>query len=170
MTEDRYKSLMETLSSKGIYIMLINGADMLITLAVFLVYVIGVIRAFISGAQYLIPMTVIPSISFVLVSVFRRLYNAKRPYEVYGIPAVLKKDSSGKSFPSRHIFSVFVIGVTFFPISPAVSIAVLALGIIQGTLRVIGGVHFIKDVICGALLGIVCGSLAVGIILATLSS
>ncbi len=148
---------MEALSSRGIYIVLINSADMIITLAIFLIYVIGVLRAFFTGAEHLIPMIVIPGVFFVLVSVFRRIYNAKRPYEVYCIPAVLKKDSPGKSFPSRHIFSVFIIGVTFMYIRPALGVAVMVLGVIQAVIRVLGGVHFIRDVICGALVGTVFG-------------
>ncbi len=170
MTEDRYKRLMDAIGSKAIYAGLINAADAIITLAIFLIYVISVIRAFFTGSDHLIPMIAVPGISFVMVSVFRRIYDAKRPYEVYGIPAVLKKDSPGKSFPSRHIFSIFIIGVTFLSVYPALGVIVLLLGVIQGIIRVIGGVHFIKDVVCGALVGTGFGLIAYGIILPILSS
>ena len=54
-----------------------------------------------------------------VVSVSRKIINEPRPYEKYGVPPVLDKDTSGKSFPSRHVFSVFVIAVTGVTSSPS---------------------------------------------------
>ena len=58
----------------------------------------------------------------------------------------------------------------FFVYFVLLGLIVLLLGVIQGIIRVIGGVHFIKDVVCGALVGIGFGLLAYGIILPILSS
>ena len=62
--------------------------------------------------QELIIYLAIPGISFVAVSIFRKCYNAKRPYEIYDFKPLIPKDTIGKSFPSRHVFSIFVIGTT----------------------------------------------------------
>ena len=51
---------------------------------------------------------------FVGLSVVRKIINAPRPYEKFDMPPVLEKDTKGKSFPSRHVFSVFIIAMTIF--------------------------------------------------------
>lgn len=99
----------------------------------------------------------VPGISFVVISVFRYLYCAPRPYEVFDLPPVIPKDTRGKSFPSRHVFSIFIIGMTFFWKMPLAGVLIGAAGIFMAVVRVLGGVHFPKDVIAGAALGILAG-------------
>lgn len=101
----------------------------------------------------------VPAISFVLVSLFRKAFNAPRPYEVFGIAPVIPKNTVGKSFPSRHTFSIFVIGMAFLATCPLpwAGWLVLALGVCLACIRVLAGVHFPRDVIAGALFGIFCG-------------
>ena len=70
---------------------------------------------------------------------------------------MIKKDTRGKSFPSRHVFSAFIIAMTVFYFMPACGVILLALGIVMALARVAGGVHFVKDVAAGALMGIGCG-------------
>lgn len=109
----------------------------------------------------LIAAFVIPALGFVLLSIFRKRYNAPRPYEVFETPSALKKTTKGKSFPSRHVFSIFVIGTTFIYVCPleSIGIVILCLGVILAIIRVIGGIHFTKDVLVGALCGILVGIL-----------
>lgn len=99
----------------------------------------------------------VPAVSFAAVSVFRYLYNAPRPYELLEIRPLIHKDKRGKSFPSRHVFSVFVIAMTFLWLSPAAGGCFLVVGVLLAGCRVVGGVHFPRDVIAGALLGILSG-------------
>ncbi len=165
MTEDRYKKIMGVLSSRRIYGTVICWADRIITAAVFLTYVAGLIYALFYYRAYLFPMIAVPGVSFVLVSIFRSFYDAIRPYEAYATAPILKKDTSGKSFPSRHIFSIFVIGTTYAVIAHhagseigvTISVILFVLGAIQAALRVMGGVHFIRDVAAGAIVGVLCG-------------
>ena len=113
----------------------------------------------IEGPIALLYALFVPGISFVLVSVFRRILNAPRPYEVFdGVP-VIAKDTLGKSFPSRHAFSIFIIGMAFCACCPLTwaGPAVLVLGVALAAIRVIAGVHFPRDVIAGALTGILLG-------------
>lgn len=95
--------------------------------------------------------------SFLAVSLFRRLYNAPRPYEKEGITALTSKKTKGRSFPSRHVFSAFIIAVAVFFFRPFWGIVLLLLGVVLAYLRTALKVHFIKDVVAGALGGIVCG-------------
>lgn len=102
----------------------------------------------------------VPLVAFVLLSVLRAWLNAPRPYEVFESKPVLPKSTKGKSFPSRHVFSIFTIAVTFLVACPlsAVGIVIVILGVLLAILRVVCGVHFPKDVIAGALLGVFAGS------------
>ena len=99
-----------------------------------------------------------PGVSFVIVSLFRRVYNAPRPYEVLDIAPLIHKDTHGKSFPSRHVFSVFVITAVFFRVSPPLGALLAAVGVLIALIRVIGGVHFFMDVLAGALIGLLSGA------------
>lgn len=104
-----------------------------------------------------IPALVIPAVSFAAVSVFRSLYNAPRPYELLDIHPLIHKDKKGKSFPSRHVFSVFVIAMTFLWLLPPVGVVFLVIGVLLAACRVLGGVHFPRDVIAGALIALLAG-------------
>lgn len=100
-----------------------------------------------------------PGISFVFVSIFRHYVNAPRPYEVADIEPIIEKETTGNSFPSRHVFSIFVIATTLYFISKPLGILLMIAGVLLAILRVVGGVHFPRDVIAGAIIGIVSGIL-----------
>lgn len=105
----------------------------------------------------------VPGISFVLLSVFRDRLNAPRPYEVLDIRPLIHKKTRGHSFPSRHVFSVSVIACAFWYIQPRLGAVCLLCAAAMAVVRVLGGVHFPRDVIAGFLIGIACG--AVGFLL-----
>lgn len=104
-----------------------------------------------------VALLLVPAVSFVAVSVFRKCYDAKRPYEIYGFKPLIAKDTKGKSFPSRHVFSIFIIGSSLFWIYPYAGGIVCLMGIGLAGIRVASGVHFPKDVAAGAVIGLVCG-------------
>ena len=113
----------------------------------------------------LIWLLVILGCPFVLVTLLRRLINFKRPYEVYGFYEIPPKDKKGKSFPSRHAYSSFVISVMALYLSPAIGIVLLVFSLALCVFRVLLGIHFIRDVACGALIGIL--SSVVGMLILT---
>ena len=98
---------------------------------------------------------------FVLVSVVRKLINAPRPYELYDFYGVKPKEKAGQSFPSRHVFSAFIIAVLSSLVSPWLSAAAFVMGVCLAVSRVLLGMHFIRDVVAGALVGAVCGTLGI---------
>ena len=100
---------------------------------------------------------------FVLVSLFRKWHDAPRPYEALDIDPLIAKDTRGKSFPSRHVFSVFVIAVAASLLSPVATAALCLAGLVMAYIRVVGGVHFPRDVIAGALIGVIFGAIGLAI-------
>ena len=99
----------------------------------------------------------IPAICFLTVTIFRKVINKQRPYEKLPIQSLIKKDKKGQSFPSRHVFSIFLIATLWFCFWKPVGIFLFIAGIFLAIVRVIGGVHFISDVCAGAALGILAG-------------
>lgn len=108
----------------------------------------------------------VPLVGFVALTALRCAVNAQRPYEVFGEPSALHKDTRGKSFPSRHAFSIFIIGTAFLasPVPAALGATVLALGCVLAVVRVALGVHFPRDVLVGAVLGLLTGALGFAIV------
>ncbi len=75
------------------------------------------------------------------------------------IPLVTERDPN--SFPSGHTSAAFAAATAFFHTMPRrQGIAALALAAVMGLSRLYVGVHFPSDVLCGALMGILCGTLA----------
>ena len=109
------------------------------------------------GLTILLP-TAIP---FILVTILRRIINAPRPYEIYDFYKIKPKEKSGRSFPSRHVFSAFVIGVTSLIYSLELGLLVLIFGAFLAAARVLLGIHFMRDVIAGAVIGAISGLIGI---------
>ena len=80
-------------------------------------------------------------------------------YHTIYVNPFLQKEKHGESFPSRHVFSVFVIAFAFYYTCLPVGIALTVFGVLLAAVRVVGGVHFPKDVLAGAGIGILAGVL-----------
>lgn len=157
MTEEHFKKMTESIKKRKGIVFLLNGLDKMITGITFLCYPLLLGYLFMAKDSFLLAAVMVPAVSFVIVTLFRKMYNAKRPYEVYDFEPVIQKNTLGKSFPSRHVFSIFIIAMTFFQVEPDLGVWFMLLGVILGVLRVYGGVHFIKDVTVGAVAGVVAG-------------
>ncbi|MFS9257694.1 phosphatase PAP2 family protein [Streptococcus infantis] len=100
----------------------------------------------------------VPAFGFVLLTLVRKWINQPRPYETWEIVPLLDKDSSGNSMPSRHVFSATIISMACLHANLPVGLVLLVLSALLGFVRVLGGVHYPKDVLvgyaCGLLLGI----------------
>ena len=100
----------------------------------------------------------VPASGFVLLTLVRKWINQPRPYETWEIVPLLDKDSSGNSMPSRHVFSATIISMACMHASLPMGLVLLVLSALLGLVRVLGGVHYPKDVLvgyaCGLLLGI----------------
>ena len=108
------------------------------------------------GKQVLI-YVFIPASGFVILSLLRKKINAPRPYEVWEIVSLLDRDSPGQSMPSRHVFSATIISMACLHASLSVGVILLVLSALLGLVRVLGGVHFPKDVVVGYICALVWG-------------
>ena len=101
----------------------------------------------------------IPASGFVILSFLRKKINTPRPYEKWDIKPLLDRDSPGQSMPSRHVFSATIISMACMHASLSVGLILLNLSALLGLVRVLGGVHFSKDVVVGYICGLVWGVL-----------
>jgi len=164
---------------------LIKISDRLLTIIIFALYPAALVFTFLSefgviensltlkaslivhGAvlaeDVFIPMILIPLTGFIFCSILRRCINRKRPFAVTGEEPLIEKKNEGRSFPSRHAFSAFVIGLTILFLSISlnmtvgviVGIVILILGAMICHLRVLAKIHYPSDVIFGACFGAV---------------
>lgn len=165
MKEESYRKMAEALDAVPLMKSYIIWFNRIVTGAVYLLYPALLVLLYVNKNDGLVPAIVIPGISFVLLSIFRDRLNKPRPYEVFDIQPVIQKRTRGHSFPSRHIFCMFLIAVTVFYFYPLAGLLIGLVGLALAVNRVMGGVHFVKDVIAGALWGIGCGILGFYIIL-----
>lgn len=107
----------------------------------------------------IIKVIVIPLVTFIGVTIMRLLINRTRPYEKYNYTPVFPKDTKGKSFPSRHAASTFILSYAFLYINPVLGIISLSISLVMASLRPLCGVHYISDVVAGILISSVIGIL-----------
>ncbi len=156
MDREKYIKVMDFIRSYkyGINIIYITGKA--ITYLTALIYLLTIALLVYREDLRFIRVIAVPATSFIALSVFRARYNAIRPYEKYNFKTLIPKDTHGKSFPSRHVFSIFVCAGAAGYIYPKSGILIYIMGVLLPIIRVISGVHFPKDVIAGALAGILC--------------
>ena len=99
----------------------------------------------------------IPASGFVILSFLRKKINAPRPYEEWDIKPLLDRDSPGQSMPSRHVFSATIISMACLHASLTMGMICLTLSAFLGLVRVLGGVHYPKDVVVGYICALVWG-------------
>ncbi len=116
-----------------------------------------VIKAFAEIDQDFLRMIYIPVFILGLVTLLRKIVNKPRPYEVYDTEPVIKRDGKGESFPSRHTASAFIIAMCAIPVSLPLTICLLFVSVLIGLTRIFAGVHFISDVIMGAVISVITG-------------
>ena len=131
--------------------------DKVLTAIVYVAYPLSLWLAWQKGMPTLWRAVCVPALCLVLVSIVRRLINRPRPYERLSIYPLIEKDTKGRSFPSRHAFSVWMIAATAWWVLPPLGVALAVVGVLLCVIRVLGGVHDEWDVLAGALIGVLAG-------------
>lgn len=153
MTREGYEALNKRVRknpcSKDILSVLSGGA----TAVTASLYVFTLFFLFLSRDFRIIMIICPPLAGFILVTMLRSGLNLKRPYEKYDIVPLIEKESNSNSFPSRHVASAFLIGVSMIVISPTLALVIIISGALTAVCRVLAGVHYIMDVVFGAAFG-----------------
>ena len=112
---------------------------------------------FAGGINELLPLVINPGVGFVLLSLIRNHLNYPRPYVELPIKPLITRKGGGDSLPSRHVFSATVIAMSVMSVSRVFGLILLTLAVILAIVRVIGGIHYPRDVIAGFFCGLACG-------------
>lgn len=110
-----------------------------------------------TAPERLVRFVLVPAVTFVLGSALRASLNFPRPYEVLGLVPIARKDTRGKSFPSRHVFSAAVISAAMLYLYPPLGLAVGLAAVLLAVNRVLLGVHWMCDTVGGLVFGWLCG-------------
>ena len=157
MSEQQYKAVRAWFLARPAALAALRAADKALPALVYLPYTALLGWLAFAGDPRLWRAAGVPAAAFLLGSGLRAALNRPRPYEVYGLPPLVPKQTKGQSFPSRHLFSAGVIAAAFWWISPPLGLALAGITALLAPERVLAGVHFVRDVLAGAALGGLCG-------------
>ena len=99
----------------------------------------------------------VPGITFWFGTALRARLDRPRPYEQPGFVPLVQKETKGRSFPSRHALSAAVLAAVWLYFYPPVGVCMVLVALAICALRVLAGVHFIRDVAAGAAFGFILG-------------
>lgn len=151
MKKERYLKLYDAIEKRPRLRRTIETLNRTVTALVYAFYPLFLIFLLVKNQTGWLRFLLVPYLSFVAVSFLRHRLNAQRPYEKFGVAPLVDKKTKGHSFPSRHTFSIFVIGFSTVAFLPNVGYAIVAMGVLLAACRVLLGLHFIRDVVAGFL-------------------
>ena len=158
MTKEQYEAVSRPFRGRPGAVKALKALNRVLTLSCYFLYPALLLWAFVTRDPRLLRLVVVPAVSFAALSLFRKALDRPRPYEALDIVPLIPRDKKGASFPSRHVFSVFVIAMAWGWVCPPVGWFLGAVGVLLAAVRVVAGIHFPRDVLAGALLGVACGA------------
>ena len=99
----------------------------------------------------------VPGLVFWGGTLLRSRLHFPRPYEQPGFTPLVAKESRGHSMPSRHALSAAVLAAVWLYFYPAAGCVMVGVALLICCLRVLTGVHHVRDVVCGFALGFALG-------------
>lgn len=152
MNRELYEKIINNLRKSKAGKCVIGFGARYLPLVLGLFYILAIIFVFFKLRTLLLRIIIVPALTFIIISVFRRYVNRPRPYTTLKFEPLLPyKENKGKSFPSRHTVCAFIIAYTLFYISPFLGVIACILALFVGVSRVLSGMHYISDVVVGIL-------------------
>lgn len=151
----------------GATLYVISALISLMIAMVFLSY-LGLMILIEGNFKEVLRLTVTTGFPFFVVGLLRQIIAAPRPYELYSFYEECPKrrffrkstpEKGGASFPSRHAYSAFAIGTVLSFVDPWCILIFGIPAVVMCVCRVLLGIHFIRDVVAGAAIGVVAGVL-----------
>lgn len=102
----------------------------------------------------------LPMLCLMTVTLMRLGFDRPRPYSEDGAnikPLIQKKNSDGKSFPSRHVAAAFVIATVIMAHFLLAGIFLFLAAILLAYIRLAAGLHYPSDIFVGAGVGFLTG-------------
>ena len=143
MTKSRFEKISDFFNSHERLFFLLRIIYNYLPLAVMVSYPALLIYLFVSGNKAdFIKALVVPAVTFAAATLIKPL---------------IQKNTVGKSFPSRHSASVFIIAMAFLHTNVYLGAAMFAVGFLIILSRVLAGVHYEKDVLAGLCFSVLLG-------------
>lgn len=161
---DWYRRISESFRS-DIAVEAINVMDRALVALVALAYFAAIIMLVVTG-EILRALRVIavPALTFALVTYLRNRWNSSRPYEDFDIDPIIPKSEQGRSMPSRHVSSAVIIACALAWLHMDWGVLAFAASAVVAFTRIVGGVHYPRDVAVAVAISLVCGILGFVII------
>lgn len=150
-----YKNFLIFIKERPWLTLLLKIVDILAVSFTVCAYAAVIVSEATDNILFAFKLLLVSAIPFVIVSLLRRIIDAPRPYELYDIYDTPPRRRGGRSFPSRHAFSIFAIGTSIAFVCPVLAVVILILGVALSASRVLLGIHFPRDIIAGAVIGTV---------------
>ena len=99
----------------------------------------------------------VPGITFWVGTALRARLDRPRPTTSRVLPRWSRRTPTARSFPSRHALSAAVLAMVWLYFYPAVGWCMIVIALLIAVVRVLTGVHHIRDVAAGLALGFACG-------------
>lgn len=157
-----YEKITAGIRKRGNGRQLLTAADRILAAVMYAAYPVLLVVTAMRGTEVLVTVLsyiLVPGISFLLLSFVRSRMNRKRPYEEWEIDPLIHREGMGNSMPSRHVFSAVLISMCILRQNVFPGVIFLILSACIAVVRVLGGVHYPRDVIAGYLIGAAAGSL-----------
>ena len=115
-------------------------------------FVVLVVYCFVTDVGLAVKIIAVCSVSFVAVTVFRKILNVDRPQ----VEGAIYNKKTGESFPSRHTFSLMMIGLSWLNVNFLVGMIICGLTFVLGGIRIAMGAHKMGDIYGAILIAITC--------------
>ena len=95
MTRESYEKITGILRGHPRRIRLVCLLNHTLTGFIFVLYPAFLLLLFLEGSAFFLRALLVPAVSFAAVTLFRRIFNAPRPYEKFSLSPAIEKDTAG---------------------------------------------------------------------------
>ena len=117
-----------------------------------LAFIVLLPLAFLQGPVLCLRIAVVCGVSFALVTLLRKKLNLPRPK----LEGAVYSGKTGEAFPSRHTFSMAIIGLSWLNVNVIVGAVIFGLSFVLGGVRIAIGAHSPRDVYGAIIMALLC--------------
>lgn len=141
-----FYNFLNHLLNKHTYRIVIYYLVKYLPLIFYLIYPVFLLYILVYNSSLFISSLLKPALGFLFIHMLRKVINRQRPFEVFSLTPIIDHEN-GQSFPSQHTFSSFIISLIIYSQFHIIGIILLCLSLIIALSRLLGGLHFISDIL-----------------------